>query len=439
MRYLKQNGAGEELSTTWEETRGGGVSERIVAERGKKTELKGKQQDASTTMPTELEELVDFISHGNTQIRQLAVENLVPYSTSQPAIFKTNQLLPIKDLKLLVRDYKQIAKNAITILINLSSDREILETLSSDTDFLQTLLTRLTNPKEPNANLLCILLANLSKSDSLKSLLALERPIPNDLTAPNSPLVISQLLDIFVRGANGTYNPDADFDFLSYLFADLAKHSEGRKYFLSKQEYDGVVPLTKLTVFTEHKSEIRRRGVASTIKNVAFEIDSHPAFLSEDEINILPYLLLPIMGNEEYEEEDMNGMLPDLQLLPPDKMRDSEPNIIQTHVESLMLLTTTREGRDMLREVKVYPIIRETHLQVEDEGVREACERLVQVLMRDEDGDEKVDQGMTALSRDVKLPRTQSKPFGGSGNWVSAEKEEEEDDDDDDDDKIVEV
>jgi hypothetical protein len=35
-----------------------------------------------------------------------AVENLVPYSLSQPAIFKTNQLQPITDLKLLVRDYK---------------------------------------------------------------------------------------------------------------------------------------------------------------------------------------------------------------------------------------------------------------------------------------------------------------------------------------------
>jgi hypothetical protein len=35
-----------------------------------------------------------------------AVENLVPFSLSQPAIFKTKQLLPIKDLKLLVRDYE---------------------------------------------------------------------------------------------------------------------------------------------------------------------------------------------------------------------------------------------------------------------------------------------------------------------------------------------
>lgn len=284
-----------------------------------------------------------------------------------------------------------------------------------------------------------MLLANLAKSDSLKHIITLERPVTKDLAPPNSPRVLSQLLDIFVRGAGGSYNKDADFDYLSYLFADLAKWEEGRKYFVTKQEYDGVIPLTKLTVFTEHESNIRRRGVASTIKNVAFEIESHPAFLSEDEINILPYLLLPITGNEEYDEDDTEGMLTDLQLLPPDKTRDSDPTIIQTHVESLMLLTTTREGRDILREVKVYPIIRETHLRVENDDVREACERLVQVLMRDEEGEEKVDQGMTALTRDVKKTQdAQAKALASPGNWASGGKVEEENDDDDDD-KIVEV
>ena len=34
-----------------------------------------------------------------------AVENLVPYSDSRPQIFKSQQLVPVKDLKLLVRDY----------------------------------------------------------------------------------------------------------------------------------------------------------------------------------------------------------------------------------------------------------------------------------------------------------------------------------------------
>jgi len=182
---------------------------------------------------------------------------------------------------------------------------------------------------------------------------------------------------------------------------------------------------------------VRRKGVASTIKNVAFDIPSHSAFLSEDEINILPYLLLPITGNEEFDEEDTLAMLPDLQLLPPDKARDNDPSIIQTHVETLMLLTTTREGRDLMREVKVYPIIRETHLQVEDEGVREACERLVQVLMRDEEGEEKVDAGMKSLVRNEKKEK-HLQAAGGPGSWAKIEQVESEDEDEDDD-KIIEV
>jgi hypothetical protein len=290
------------------------------------------------------------------------------------------------------------------------------------------------NPTEPNANLLAMLLANLAKWDDLKRILSLERPAPKALGS--SPLAIDQLLDLFVKGADGTYNRDADFDYLAYLFADMAKHVEGRKYFATRQKYDDVIPLTKLTVFTEHKSTVRRKGVASTIKNVAFEIPSHPSFLSEDEINALPYLLLPLTGNEEYDEEDTLDMLPDLQLLPPDKSRDSDPSIIQTHVETLMLLTTTREGRDTLRAIKVYPIIRETHLHVENEDVREVCERLVQVLMRDEESDEKVDAGMTALSRDIAQDK-HLQAAGGSGNWAKVQ--EVDSDEDEDDDKIIEV
>jgi len=298
-----------------------------------------------------------------------------------------------------------------------------------------TSYTNLQNPSESNANLISMLLANLAKYDELKDIITVERPAPKELASNNR--AIDQLLDLFVKGADGTYNKEANYDYLSYLFADLAKHEEGRQYFLTRQEYDNVVPLTKLIVFTEHKSDIRRKGVASTIKNVAFEIDSHSEFLDEDEINILPYLLLPITGNEEYDEEDTMDMLPDLQLLPPDKKRDPDPSIIQTHIETLMLLTTTRMGRDKLREIKVYPIIRETHLHVENEDVREACERLVQVLMRDEEGEEKVDAGMTALSRDVKKEFKHPQARGGGGSWAKVEPEEEEEDDDDD--KIVEV
>lgn len=71
----------------------------------------------------------------------------------------------------------------------------------------------------------------------------------------------------------------------------------------------------------------------------------------------------------------------DLQLLPPDKERDSDQTIIVTHLESLLLLTTQRAGREFLRTSKVYPIIRETHVALasDNEEIDVAVERLVQV------------------------------------------------------------
>ncbi|KAF7559904.1 hypothetical protein G7046_g4237 [Stylonectria norvegica] len=334
-------------------------------------------------MPTELEELVGFMAHPNPQVRVLAVENLVPYSIAEPAIFKASELQPVKHLKLLVKDHPKISEHVVTMLVNLSGDQEVLESLATDEKFLDAVFAHIVKPEEPNANFLAMLLANLAKWDGFyKGVLGRKQPAPEELHSDES--VLNQLMDLFVKGGDGAYNKNADFDYLAYVFADLAKHAEIRTYFLAEQKYDGVIPLTKIRVFTEHKSDIRRKGVASTIKNVAFEIKSHPSFLDDGEINILPYILLPIMGSEEYDDDDSMDMLPDLQLLPPDKQREPDHTIVQTHVETLTILTTTREGRELMRQVKVYPIIRETHMRSPDDGVQEACERLVQVLQRDE-------------------------------------------------------
>ncbi|KAH0543713.1 hypothetical protein FGG08_002029 [Glutinoglossum americanum] len=339
-------------------------------------------------MPTELEELVEFLHHGNTQIRQLAIENLVGYSTAQPSIFKDGQLTPIKDLKLLVRDYAPIAKNALTILINLSTDNEILKSLSNDDAFIESLLSRITNPKEPTADLIAMLLANLVKSDDLVRRILTLNMGATPKVGLVSKGVMDRLMDCFVRGAEGGWNKGADFDYLAWVFADVAKHPEGRRYFVTKQAYDDVIPITKLIVFTEHKSDVRRKGVASTIKNVSFEIPSHPLLLSTSEVDILPYLLLPLAGAEEYPEDEMLLFPPSLQLLAPDKSRDKDPTIITTHLETLLILTTTRHGREIMRGCGVYPLIRECHLHIEDDDVRDGAERLVQVLMRDEENGE---------------------------------------------------
>ncbi|KAL7266197.1 Protein hgh1 [Rhizina undulata] len=340
-------------------------------------------------MVSELEELVDFLGSPRSQIRQIALDHLVGYTMGpQSSVFKSDGLKPIKNLKVIVNDIAPRAKNALTMLVNLSDDKAVLEELAMDDAFLELLLSKITDPEYPNADLVAMLLANLAKSDDIQRILYLKRAVPTKGNVSTSSNAMDQLMDCFVKGVEKGLNKEADFDFLAYFFADISRLSQGRKYFITKQPYDGVIPISKIIVFTEHKSVIRRKGVASTIKNSCFDVPSHKAFLNEDEVNLLSYVLLPLCGPEEFDEDDMLDMLPDLQLLPPDKQRESDMSIIVTHLETLLLLTTTREAREYLRKVNVYLVVKVTHLAVDDEDVQDACDRLVQVLMRDEEAEE---------------------------------------------------
>jgi len=92
-------------------------------------------QPQRTSLKRPFIQLVEFLHHGNTQIRQIgtvpkiiqdvrallimgfyvvATENLVPYSETQPQIFKIGQLTPVKDLKVLVKDYA-VCRSSIAI------------------------------------------------------------------------------------------------------------------------------------------------------------------------------------------------------------------------------------------------------------------------------------------------------------------------------------
>ena len=136
-----------------------------------------------------------------------------------------------------------IANSALTILINISTDLEILKSLAEDDSFLESIFHRITvsfppyvglqpycilslttvqNPKEPNATLFSMLLSNLAKSDSFVRLLDLKRPTVPTLS-PTVTNAFDQLLDLFNRGVGGSYNPKSKFEYLPYLFADLAK------------------------------------------------------------------------------------------------------------------------------------------------------------------------------------------------------------------------
>lgn len=65
----------------------------------------------------------------------------------------------------------------------------------------------------------------------------------------------------------------------------------------------------------------------------------------------------------------MDLLLPELQFLPSTKVREKDPVLRTTHLESLLLFCTDRAGRDILRSSGVYEIIRMLHESEDNENV----------------------------------------------------------------------
>lgn len=339
-------------------------------------------------MPSELEELVEFLHSPQPAVVQIALDNLVGFSQGQhQQVFAYANYEAIKDLKKLSQnDQKTTVTQSVTILANLCDDLTMRKLIVDDVAYLEFLVSAIIRSTNSNADLMCILLANLAKNDAITKIFDIKVKLSDESKKVFAlDHAMDCLMDCFVKGSDRTLNKYANFDYLAYFFADISRFEKGRKYFVTEQAYDEVVPISKLLVFTEkYDSKIRREGVASTIKNSLFDTERHSILINDEKINLLPYVLLPIAGPEELDDDDMFNLPEELQLLPEDKKRDPVDSIISTHLESLLLLCTTRELRELLREKSVYPLVRELHKSTDSEEITDLCDRLVQMLMRDE-------------------------------------------------------
>ncbi|KAK9453189.1 hypothetical protein V1511DRAFT_505876 [Dipodascopsis uninucleata] len=257
---------------------------------------------------------------------------------------------------------------------------QIRKILTEDIGFISHIVKTIVSPNEKNADLACVVLANMSKDDGIGKVFELQK-----LSSSTVKTAVDEMVDCFVQGFDKKLNPYASFDYLAFVFADLTRLTDGRRYFTTRQPYDNEVPLSKVAVFTEYeKSTVRRAGVASTIKNCLFELNAHTELLRKATVNLLPYILLPIAGPEELSDEETFELPDELQFLSTEKKRETDPEILRVHVESLVLLGATRFGRDFMRGNGVYPLVRELHLNIDNEDLRETCERFVQLIMADE-------------------------------------------------------
>ncbi|XP_070604571.1 protein HGH1 homolog [Erythrolamprus reginae] len=206
--------------------------------------------------------------------------------------------------------------------------------------------------------------------------------------------------------------PGAPWHRLGPLLANLCQLPQARQALL----HPAGCALQRLLPFTQDAgSVLRRRGVAATLRNCCFD-HRHHAWLLSEQVDLLPFLLLPLAGPEEFPEEEMERLPLDLQYLPAEKQREPEADIRKMLLETLLLLTATKQGRLLMREKGAYFVLRELHKWEEDSGVCAACEKLIQVLIADEP-----EAGMDNLM-EVKIPPEVEQQLQG----LDQEEEEEE-------------
>lgn len=87
-------------------------------------------------------------------------------------------------------------------------------------------------------------------------------------------------------------------------------------------------------------------------------------------------------GPEEFDDEEMDKLPPELQYLGEDKKREPDNDIRKMLLESIHQLCATKSGREFIRSKNAYVILREYHKWEKDREVLLVCENIVDILIR---------------------------------------------------------
>ncbi|XP_058467154.1 protein HGH1 homolog [Malaya genurostris] len=270
-----------------------------------------------------------------------------------------------------------IQKDAVLALVNISSETVGAEALVNQyaERIVPVAYAAISDENCKLADAWSMVLCNLTRPEHLVE------PILDHLLRIEH--AIEKLTTCFTRI---NYNKQkGHLNYLGPLFSNLSQSSRGRVIFCS-QTTDLLV---RILPFVHHEeSVVRRGGAIGLLKNVCFDSTVHDWLLS-GAVDVLPFILLPLAGPEEFDDETNEKLPIELQYLGPEKRREDDPDIRKMLLESLGQLCATRKGRGYLRERGVYEVLRELHkFECSPEGdarVLAACESVVDILIRTEE------------------------------------------------------
>jgi hypothetical protein len=268
-----------------------------------------------------------------------------------------------------------VAENAVKALVNLSADGELMQSLLKE-GMISKLMESLRDSECTWKRYVVMLIANLSQTDEGCIQLLFDASTVKGLHLRR---LIQYIVAPVVVPLGGRYSPmdetEAPWDAFEYVgdvIANATRLEEARRILLEPERRILPVIFPLLT----SPSVIRRRGAAATLRNCCFEKDEGVVrYMLSPSVDVITALLGPLVGPDagQYPPEDRDFMNPALFKNGARRVRESDPFVRRQLLESLLLMAGTRAGRDALRRVRAYPIVKDFHQWLEGEGAPPAA------------------------------------------------------------------
>ncbi|XP_065197076.1 protein HGH1 homolog [Sycon ciliatum] len=336
----------------------------------------------------DLDELIGFlVPNTPSQIQDIALDYVVGLTASADGfkILLDNHKVLFALLDLLEVDALPSKDLVFRALVNMSADAALKRQFTSQS--LETLLDGVLSPGYVFADGACMILCNVTREEAGARMLW-------DIMARGGRQAekLAELVDAFCNISFNTVK--GTLDYAATLLSNVTQVPEARLALIDKQR----CLLQRLLPFTGYQaSKVRRGGIIGVVRNCCIDPACHDWLLGED-VSLLSHLLLPLAGPEEYSDEEMDKLPVDLQFLEPSKTREEDASIRKMLIEAINQLCSTRAGREVIKSLGTYYVMRELYNWEKDAETRLTCRKLIDLLISDEP-----ETGMENL-RDVDVP-----------------------------------
>lgn len=348
----------------------------------------------------QVEELVGFLRAPRPDVRKQAAETVLSLTgTDAGVVLLLSTHGDDKDvLSLLARligDQEAIAQYAVAALVNMSTNDRANAALVEKKLFWSSLLETLKGLQDIKSNSAAVppILRNCVKllNNVTTSVAGANRLIEGRLGREYGGLDVKLLLRAFLR-------KPAEIPEAGLVFTNTTRIDEGRDIFLKE---DGLQAIKQLITLVTAEDPVLRRGAVLTLRNCCFDTSRHDLLMKST--HLVDTFLQRLIGPEGIESpEDFADLSTRLQDVintshePGNEPleRETEDDVRRGIVDTLVILCTTRPGREGLREHNTYGVVKVYHPTESNEEISEVVFKLVDMLLADEEDIEEATASM---------------------------------------------